>query len=196
VIQVIAGRLSRRGRLEVLIDESSWPAFSTAKARSHRQTWDQIGEVFVRELDFSRITLRLHENDENEKEDVYAQVQVDTRNLLESAIVSRWVIRPGCLDLMSFVPQMQPTTFTLSSPGNGGERSTVLLSARYVPVQIALEPRESINSMLHVTWSMRLTDPTGQLDMGLLRVELVDGKDIRGVDRSGKSDVSYKRSVS
>jgi hypothetical protein len=41
---------------------------------------------------------------------------------------------------------------------NGSNRSTVKLSAKYIPVDIKLEPRESINNM------------------GSLRVELLDGK--------------------
>ncbi|KAJ7462762.1 C2 domain-containing protein [Mycena galericulata] len=48
--------------------------------------------------------------------------------------------------------------------------STVMIESRYVPVPVTLEPRESINNQ------------------GVLRVDLLDGSDIRGVDRGGKSD--------
>ncbi|KAJ7770832.1 C2 domain-containing protein [Mycena maculata] len=48
--------------------------------------------------------------------------------------------------------------------------STVMIESRFVPVPVTLEPRESINNQ------------------GTLRVDLLDGSDIRGVDRSGKSD--------
>jgi Ca2+-dependent lipid-binding protein len=47
---------------------------------------------------------------------------------------------------------------------------SVTIEARYIPVPIKLEPRESVNNQ------------------GILRVDLLDGRDIRGVDRSGKSD--------
>ena len=47
------------------------------------------------------------------------------------------------------------------------------MSARYVPVQIRLEPRESINNM------------------GVLRVEVISAKGLLAADRSGKSDVSH-----
>lgn len=87
-IQVIAGRLAKKGRLEVLVDESYWPAFGTERSRSTHQTWDQIGEVFIRELDFSRLTLRLNENDDGDKDEVFAEYKLDTRELLEASLVS------------------------------------------------------------------------------------------------------------
>ncbi|KAI3622799.1 transmembrane protein [Moniliophthora roreri] len=48
--------------------------------------------------------------------------------------------------------------------------STVVVESRYVPVPVKLEPRESINNQ------------------GVLRVTLLDGRDLRAADRSGKSD--------
>lgn len=151
VCQMVSGQLSRRGRLEVLLDENYWPAFSTLeKSRSHQVKWDEIGEGFVKELDFSQITLRLNNNDESEKEEIFAELKMSTRDFLERAMAGR-------------------ATFQL--PGVGGEgRCQVVLSAKYVPVDVVLEARESINNMGH------------------LKITLVDGADIRGVDRSGKSD--------
>jgi len=48
--------------------------------------------------------------------------------------------------------------------------STVEIESRYVPVPVKLDPRETINNQ------------------GILRVDLIDGREIRGVDRGGKSD--------
>jgi len=67
------------------------------------------------------------------------------------------------------VVQRQPTDFLLSQ-ADGSNRSVIKMSARYVPVNIKLEPRESINNM------------------GVLRVDVVDAKGLRAADRSGKSD--------
>ncbi|KAJ7139747.1 C2 domain-containing protein [Mycena epipterygia] len=61
-----------------------------------------------------------------------------------------------------------PQQFTLQDEDRGS--STVMIESRYVPVPVTLEPRESINNQ------------------GTLRVDLLDGTDIRGVDRGGKSD--------
>lgn len=60
--------------------------------------------------------------------------------------------------------------FTLLAPDGSGRKSTVLLSARLVPVDIVISPRESANNM------------------GILQIEIVDGGDLRAADRSGKSD--------
>ncbi len=87
VVQVLSGQLSKRGRLELLLDENFWPAFVTAKARSHKQTWDSVHEAFVRELDLSRATLRLNEDDNGEHDDIIAGYACGTRELLEACLV-------------------------------------------------------------------------------------------------------------
>ncbi len=85
----MSGQLSKRGRFEALLDEAYWPSFSTSKARSHKQAWDSVHEVFVRELDFSRITFRLNEeSDPEEKEKIFAELQLQTRDVLEQCMVS------------------------------------------------------------------------------------------------------------
>ncbi|KAJ7693677.1 C2 domain-containing protein [Mycena rosella] len=61
-----------------------------------------------------------------------------------------------------------PQQFTLQNEDRMS--STVRIESRYVPVPVALEARESINNQ------------------GVLRLDLLDGSDIRGVDRGGKSD--------
>ncbi|KAJ6574724.1 C2 domain-containing protein [Mycena capillaripes] len=62
-----------------------------------------------------------------------------------------------------------PEQFTLQD-SEGRSSSTVMIESRYVPAPVKLEARESINNQ------------------GVLRVDLLDGSDIRGVDRGGKSD--------
>jgi hypothetical protein len=61
------------------------------------------------------------------------------------------------------------------------------MTARYVPVQIALEPRESINSESRDGLVHR--NGANALDMGILRVEVIGAKNLMAGDRSGKSDV-------
>lgn len=63
----------------------------------------------------------------------------------------------------------KPSTFTLTD-GNGGARNTVTIAAKYIPIDMQILPRESINNS------------------GSLRVELIDAKGIPAADRSGKSD--------
>ncbi|KIR30263.1 transmembrane protein [Cryptococcus deuterogattii LA55] len=151
VFQVISGQLARRGSLEVMFDDGYWPAFTSGKARSNHPTWDQVGEGFIRELDFSRVWLRINAADENSKEDVVAEFKCETKDFLER-----------CIDA--------PYDFVLTEL-DGSNRSVVRIAARFVPVDIVLQPRESINNM------------------GILRVDVIDAKALHGADRSGKSDV-------
>jgi Ca2+-dependent lipid-binding protein len=151
VLQVIAGMMPKKGRFEVLVDENATPSFQTEKARGHKNTWDQIGELVIRELDFSQLTLRMNENDPDEKPDIYAELRVLTRNLLEAAWVGK--LSPASItsnnELITALLLVQdaPSTYTLNVVGGAtSEKTTVLLQARYVPLRMALEMRESVIS--------------------------------------------------
>ena len=124
-----------------MFDDGYWPAFTSTKARSHNATWDQVsstgrspranakyqvGEGFVRELEYSRIWLRINADAENGGEDVVAEFKCDTKDFLDQ-----------CFN--------RPADFMLSQ-ADGSNRSVIRMTARYVPVDITLEPRESINS--------------------------------------------------
>ncbi|KZT44501.1 tricalbin [Sistotremastrum suecicum HHB10207 ss-3] len=150
IFDIIGGQLAKKARLEVLLDDGYWPSCSSPKARSSTARWDFVGEGFVKELDFGRIWLRLNENDENEKESIVGELKMDAKEFLQRALDG-------------------PTRLTLVDQD---ERlsSIIDIAAKYVPVEIQLEPRESINNQ------------------GVLTVELIDGKGIHGADRSGKSD--------
>ena len=77
-------------------------------------------------MHFSRIWLRVNTEDNHQGEDIIAEFKCDTKDFLES-----------CLN--------RPADFLLSNPDGTG-RSVVRMMARYVPVSIALQPRESTNS--------------------------------------------------
>ncbi|KDE05686.1 hypothetical protein MVLG_03920 [Microbotryum lychnidis-dioicae p1A1 Lamole] len=149
--QIISGQLSRKGaRLEVLFDDGYWPAYSSEPARSTHAVWDEIGEAVIRELNFSNMILKLNAAEKETREDIVASATIPVYQFLTS-----------CLD-KSF-------TFTLTDP-NGGSRNTVTMAAKYIPINMVLEPRESINNQ------------------GTLSVNLVDAKGLAAGDRSGKSD--------
>ncbi|KAL1412655.1 Tricalbin-2 [Vanrija albida] len=149
VFQIISGRLARKGALEIMLDDGYWPVYTSDKARSTHATWDQVGEGFVRELDFGRVWLRINANDLDSKEDIVGELTMDTKEFLETALNDK-------------------AEFILTGPD--GSRSSVMLSARYLPINIKLQPRESIN------------------DQGLLKVTVIGGKNLASADRSGKSD--------
>lgn len=82
-----SGKLAQKGRLEVLLDDAYWPAFSTVRARSVNAQWDHVGEGFIKELDFGRVWLRLNENDEGDKDDIISEFKLDAKDFLEKAMV-------------------------------------------------------------------------------------------------------------
>jgi hypothetical protein len=57
------------------------------------------------------------------------------------------------------------------------------LEARYIPVPLKLEPRESINSKLDIRFFTHVAKTP--LDQGVFMVQLLDGGELHGVDRSG-----------
>ncbi|KAF9513783.1 hypothetical protein BS47DRAFT_1343789 [Hydnum rufescens UP504] len=149
VINVISGQLAHKSHFELLLDDGYWPAFTTEKALSKTARWDQVGEGFVKELDFSQVWLRLNENEDGEREDIVGEFKIFAKAFLAE-----------CLD--------KEAEFKL--PHDDGKESTVKIMAKFVPVPVNLEPRETINNM------------------GSLRVELIGATDIRAADRGGKSD--------
>ncbi|KAF8168240.1 C2 domain-containing protein [Crassisporium funariophilum] len=150
VFNIISGNLSKKGRLEVLLDDGYWPCFSTIKARSTNAQWGYVGEGFIKEVDFGRVWLRLNEADEGEKDDIVAEWKGDAKAFLQSTLNG-------------------PQTYSLVDDEDR-KNSTVVVEAKYIPVPVKLEPRESVNNQ------------------GIVRVDLLDGREIRGVDRGGKSD--------
>ncbi|KAG5220503.1 transmembrane protein [Salix suchowensis] len=126
IFNVISGQLAKKGRLEVLLDDGYWPAFSTVRARSTHTAWEYVGEGFVKELDFGQVLFRLNEADEGEKDDIVAEWKGKAKDFLDSTLTG-------------------PTKFTLADE-SGRNTSTVEVEARYVPVPVKLDPRESINS--------------------------------------------------
>lgn len=100
ILEAISGTLPKKARLELLLDDGYWPSFSTERARSQAATWDQVGEGFIKELDFSAVWLRLNENDGGEKDDIIAEVRLAATAFLDKC----WV---GCLSL-DFRPRETP----------------------------------------------------------------------------------------
>ncbi|KAI5478145.1 hypothetical protein MNV49_005409 [Pseudohyphozyma bogoriensis] len=153
--QILSGKLSRKGaRVEILFDDGYWPTYSTEPARSTHAVFDEIGESFIRELDYSQVIIKLNTAEKETREDVIASSTIDMNHFLEM-----------CLD--------KPYSFALTDAA-GGNRNSVTIMAKYVPVDIQLDLRESVNNS------------------GNLRLEILDGSDLPAADRSGKSDPYVK----
>ncbi len=70
-----------------MLDDSAWPACSTQKATSTHAQWNYVGEGFVKELDFSRVWLRLNESDEGDNDDIVGELKIETVKFLQEALV-------------------------------------------------------------------------------------------------------------
>lgn len=139
-------------QLEVVIDDYMFPAFTSPKIHSKTLNSSDIGEAFVRELEFSKMTLRLvHKNDphDSSEENTVAKLTGNTLTTLQHILY-------------------EPKELVLRS--NTGELSKITVSARYIPVQMKLDPRESINNM------------------GKLQVKINKGVNLPIADSNGKSD--------
>lgn len=156
--------------VEVLMDDMVFPSYSSSRIRSRKSTIDEIGDCFVRELDFSKITLRVREKgkikgDEKESSDVVAKLTGDTLVTLKQCLV--------CYAIMSKVTtinysQNNPTVLQLKD--KDGHPCKIKVSLKYIPVKMQLDPSESINNM------------------GKLRVDVLDATDLPAADRNGFSD--------
>ncbi|KAF3310907.1 hypothetical protein TWF173_009145 [Orbilia oligospora] len=114
--------------LQLRMDDFLFPAFVSSKIRTKKGKVDEIGDAFVRELEFSKVTLRLveHHKDKGDgKEDIIAELKGDTFRILKQ-----------CLS--------KPTTLTLR--GKDGV-SKVNVTLNYIPVLMELDERESITNM-------------------------------------------------
>ncbi|SPC66247.1 related to TCB3 - protein localized to membranes, bud-enriched [Ustilago sp. UG-2017b] len=138
----------KHARLEVLFDDGYWPAYLTEKARSANHTWDEVGESVVKELDWSKFLLKLRTGDGDD--DVFAEFAGNTKDVLEKALNSQYEFR------------------LLNSAG--AQVASVVIECKYIPINLHLEPVESVNNQ------------------GFLRVDLVHARNLRAADRGNKSD--------
>lgn len=139
-------------QLEVVIDDYMFPAYTSPKIHSKTLNSSDIGEAFIRELEFSKMTVRLvNKNDphESSEEHTVAKLAGNTLTTLQHILY-------------------EPKELVLRS--NTGEVSKITVSARYIPVQMKLDPRESINNM------------------GKLHVKVNKGVNLPIADSNGKSD--------
>lgn len=135
------------------MDDMVFPSYISSKARQRNHQFGEIGDAFVRELDVSQITLRLTEKTDNkgegDQDHVIAKLKGPTLTTLQQCLY-------------------KPTELTMK--GTDGFPSKVVVSLKYLPVKMKLDPSESINNM------------------GTLRVDVLDAADLPSADRNGFSD--------
>ncbi|KAK3328855.1 C2 domain-containing protein [Apodospora peruviana] len=144
-------------RIEVFVDDMAFASYTSSPAKHKSYKFDEIGDCFVRELDWSKLTIKVCERsekqEENHRQHTLARLTGGTLDTLQQ-----------CLN--------NPTTLKLKD--DEGKLYSIKVSLKYVPVKMQLDPSESINNM------------------GNLRVDVLDAKDLPSADSNGKSDPYVK----
>ncbi len=82
--------------VEVVIDDMAFPSYSSSRIKSRKTVIDEIGDCFVRELDFSKITLRIREKGESKgdekKDHTIARLTGNTLDTLKQCLVSQMLL--------------------------------------------------------------------------------------------------------
>lgn len=104
-------------------------SYTSSKTRSKHHVFNETGDAMVRELDLSRITLRLvsevHESKGTEAHDIKAKIVGNTIETLRRCLYT-------------------PTVLTLKD--EHGHENKIKVSMRYLPVKMQLDPSESFNN--------------------------------------------------
>ena len=112
------------------MDDHAFPAYVSSKIRTRDHQFGDTGDAMVREIDMSRMTLRLVQKSDTtgkgDDENVTAKLAGATLATLQQCLY-------------------KPTE--LSMRNNNGAVSKVTVSLKYLPVKMHLDPSESINNM-------------------------------------------------
>ncbi|BFZ64699.1 Tricalbin-2 [Saitoella coloradoensis] len=126
IFNIMEGQISEKGvSLQIIVDDNAYPAYITAPTRSQHAKWDEVGDAFIRELEFSRVTMKLVRGSDADG-DVIASLTGDTLETLKQCLNN-----PTVLPLQSVEP---------------GVVNKVKVSCKYIPVPIVLDASESINN--------------------------------------------------
>jgi len=84
-------------RVEVFVDDMAYASYTSTTARSKTHKFDEIGDCFIRELDFSRLTLAVRAKDEHpseggDGEHTLARLAGNTLDTLKQCLVSGRVL--------------------------------------------------------------------------------------------------------
>lgn len=115
--------------IEMWFDESSWPTYQTEPSKSAGTlTLDDVHERVIRELGPSRFFVRFRKGSSEDPDDVYAQYEGSTQELLTKAFD-------------------KPVTIPLTpTRGSSDGHNSLTLMCKYVPLPLTLEPAERFDN--------------------------------------------------
>lgn len=143
-----------------LLVDALMPQFQTAKMKGRTLAFNETGDAFVKEADFSRVAIEIKPEHADEKDDIKIGYWVEA----VSSIVRRIQARRRSMENDDEGEWFELLGTTLP----GGQ---IRLSFDYIPlVNFTLNPDESLDNQ------------------GQLTVTLLDAKDLMAADKSGTSD--------
>jgi Ca2+-dependent lipid-binding protein len=81
-----------QSRIEVFVDDMAFPSYVSSTARSRHHKFDEIGDCFIRELEFSKLTIKVSERtdkqEEGSKQHTLARLSGNTLDTLKQCLVS------------------------------------------------------------------------------------------------------------
>jgi Ca2+-dependent lipid-binding protein len=81
-----------QSRIEVFVDDMAFPSYVSSTARSRHNKFDEMGDCFIRELEFSKLTIvvseRTDKNDDDHKQHTLARLSGNTLDTLKQCLVS------------------------------------------------------------------------------------------------------------
>lgn len=88
-------------RVEVFVDDMAFPSYASSTAKSKTYTFDEIGDCFIRELEFSKLTIKVKEKggkpgDDDKHDHTLARLTGNTLDTLKQCLVG---IEPSLLIL-------------------------------------------------------------------------------------------------
>ncbi|KAF2712701.1 tricalbin [Pleomassaria siparia CBS 279.74] len=130
VFKLIDGEFPETGGyIDIIMDDMAFPSYSSAKIKTRSTVFNETGDAMVRELDFSKITLRLIEHvdkkGDGDDDHVIAKLTGSTLDTLKR-----------CLNT--------PTQLTLKD--DKGRDTKITVSLKYIPIKMQLDPSESFNN--------------------------------------------------
>lgn len=167
---------------EILIDSND-PQYKTVPQGGDDLEYDETGDAFIKELEFSNVVVRLART-QNKESEVHGHVSIPARRILQDLLEKQ---------KQSIATEQQSDSKRISTQSNGPDKNqqqtsqdrdkgteykllgvdggTIRLSFKYYPVvQFTLPPEESLENQ------------------GKLTVVPLSASNLKAADRSGKSD--------
>jgi Ca2+-dependent lipid-binding protein len=93
IFKLMEGEMPKSNtNLEIFVDDMAFPSYVSSTAKTKLYKFDEVGDCFIRELDFSRLTLKVREKGEKQgdgdKDKTLARLTGNTLDTLKQCLVS------------------------------------------------------------------------------------------------------------